>query len=324
MKKIGILVIMALVMFSCETGDQKKILKEANGRINHVLLVVKNSEWQGKIGDELRKIIAEPVIGLPQPEAKFEVSQVPPENFGTMFRATRSILKVGIGSENSFNVESEIYASPQRIVTIIGKTEEELIAEISNNSEKIVEVFKSADLESVRRRILKKYWDPTKIETFKKQGYSLKIPRNYNKVEDNGDFIWYRYHLNGGNSMELMTYSVPITSEDDENGNNIVSIRNAFGKANIPGQIDDSYMITEEAYTPHVFEVELAGKKAFEARGKWEVKNVYMAGPFLSYTVVDKPNNRIIVVEGLTFAPSINKRDYMFELEAILKTLKVN
>ena len=40
-----------------------------------------------------------------------------------------------------------------------------------------------------------------------------------------------------------------------------------------------------------------------------------MAGPFLSYSVVDKPNNRIIVVEGLTFAPGINKRDYMFEIE---------
>ena len=151
----------------------------------------------------------------------------------------------------------------------------------------------------------------------------MKIPKKYNKVDDTGDFVWYRYHLNGGNSMELLAYTVPITSEDDENGNNIVAIRNAIGKKYIPGQIEDSYMITEEAYTPHVFEVKLNERKAFEARGKWEVKNVYMAGPFLSYTVVDKPNNRLVVVEGLTYAPSINKRDYMFELEAILKTLVI-
>ena len=83
-------------------------------------------------------------------------------------------------------------------------------------------------------------------------------------------------------------------------------------------------MITEEAYTPHIFEVTLDGKKAFETKGKWEVKGMYMAGPFISYTVVDKPNNRLVVVEGLTYAPSINKRDYMFELEAILKTLKID
>lgn len=315
---------MTITLFiSCDTGNQKKIFKEANGRINNILIVMKNSEWQGEIGDELRKFIAEPIVGLPQPEAQFEVTQVPLENFSSMFKATRSILNVGITGENSFIVASEVYASPQKIITITGKTKEDLIQEIQKNSQKIIAIFKSSDLESVRRRILKQHWDPTKIETFKKQGYTIKIPRNYKKVEDNGDFVWYRYHLNGGNSMELFTYSIPITSEDDENGNNIVEIRNNFGKNNIPGQIEDSYMITEEAYTPHTFEVELDGKKAFETRGKWEVKNVYMAGPFLSYSVIDKKNNRIVVVEGLTFAPGINKRDYMFELEAILKTLKI-
>lgn len=323
MKKLGILLMMIVTFISCETGDQKKTLKEANGRINNLLIVMKNSEWQGEIGDELRKFIAEPVLALPQPEAQFEVTQVPLESFSTMFKATRSILNIGITGENSFKVASEVYASPQKIITITGKTKEELINLIRENSEKIITIFKNADLESVRRNILKKFWDPTNIETFKKQGYSIKIPRNYKKVEDNGDFVWYRYHLNGGNSMELFAYSVPITSEDDENGNSIVEIRNNFGKNNIPGQIEDSYMITEEAYAPHIFEVEVDGKKAFETRGKWEVKNVYMAGPFLSYSVVDKVNNRIVVVEGLTFAPGINKRDYMFELEAILKTLKI-
>ncbi len=48
-----------------------------------------------------------------------------------------------------------------------------------------------------------------------------------------------------------------------------------------------------------------------------------MAGPFLNYTVVDKSNNRLVVVEGFAYAPATNKRDYMFELEAILKTLKI-
>jgi hypothetical protein len=324
MKKLGILLVIATFLISCESGDRKRVLKDANGRINNILVVVKNSEWQGEIGDEIRKIVAEPVLGLPQPEALFEISQVPLENFGTMFRATRSVLIISIGEKNSFSEASDVYASPQKIVTITGKNNEELIAEIQKNRERIISSFKKSDIRTVQRRVLKKHWDPTKIATFQKQGYSIKIPRNYKKVEDNGDFVWYRYHLNGGNSMELFTYSTPITSENDENGNNIVDIRNAFGKENIPGQIEDSYMITEEAYAPHIFEVELDGKKAFETRGKWEVKNVYMAGPFLSYSVIDKPNNRIVVVEGLTFAPSINKRDYMFELEAVLKTLKIN
>tara|TARA_R110001583_G_scaffold50720_2_gene158412 strand:+ start:320 stop:1294 length:975 start_codon:yes stop_codon:yes gene_type:complete len=324
MKKFSILLVIVILFSSCETGENKRVYKASNGRINHLLVVMKNSDWQGELGDELRKIIAEPVLGLPQPEAQFEISQVPPDSFGSMFRATRSVLFIGTGEENSFKITTNVYAAPQKIITILGKNNEELINEIRNNGKKMVTIFREADLKSVQNNILKEYWDPTKINTFVKQGYSLKIPKTYSKVEDNGDFVWYRYHLNGDNSMEFITYTVPITSEDDENGNNIVAIRDAFGKENIPGQIEDSYMITEEAYSPHIFEVELDGKKAFETRGKWEVKNVYMAGPFLSYTVVDKPNNRLVVVEGLTYAPSINKRDYMFELEAILKSLKID
>ena len=324
MKKISLILVLTILFVSCNSSDNKKVYKEANGRINNLLIVMKNSEWQGELGDVLREIVAEPVLGLPQPEAQFEITQVPPDSFGTMFKATRSVLNIGIGDENSFNVQSNVYSAPQKIITIIGKSKEDLIAEIQKNSKNIVTIFKDADIKTVQQKTLKEHWDPTKIKTFVKQGYSLKIPKNYSKVEDNGEFVWYRYHLNGDNSMELISYTVPITSEDDENGNNIVAIRDAFGKKNIPGQIEDSYMMTEEAYSPHVFEVELDGKKAFETRGKWEVKNVYMAGPFLSYTIVDKPNNRLVVVEGLTYAPSINKRDYMFELEAILKTIKIN
>lgn len=324
MKNLGIFVLIVAFLISCDSGNNKRVLSEANGRINNLLIVMKNSEWQGDIGDELRKFIAEPVLGLPQPEAQFEVSQVPLESFGSMFKASRSILKIGIAAQNSFTIETDVYASPQKIITITGKNKEELKSEIKKNSVTIISEFKESDLRAVRHKILQGYWEPSTIETFNKQGYSIKIPKNYSKVEDNGDFIWYRYHLFGGNSMEIISYTVPISSEDDENGNNIVATRDLIGEKYIPGQIEGSYMITEEAYTPHIFEVELDGKKAFETRGKWEVKNLYMAGPFLSYTVVDKPNNRLVVVEGFTYAPSINKRDYMFELEGILKTLEIN
>jgi hypothetical protein len=133
-----------------------------------------------------------------------------------------------------------------------------------------------------------------------------------------------RQHIKQGQSMNLIVYELPINSQADEEGKNIVSVRDTIGKKFIPGGKEGSYLITEKAYSPHTFNVTLDGKKAFETRGKWEIKNDFMAGPFLNYTVVDKPNNRLIVVEGFTYAPTANKRDYMFEIEAVLKTLKIN
>ena len=47
-----------------------------------------------------------------------------------------------------------------------------------------------------------------------------------------------------------------------------------------------------------------------------------MAGPFLQYIINDKANNRNIVLEGFVFAPSAAKRDYVFEVETVLRSLQ--
>ena len=48
-----------------------------------------------------------------------------------------------------------------------------------------------------------------------------------------------------------------------------------------------------------------------------------MAGPFVNYMINDSVQKRIIVIEGFAFAPSVSKRDYMFELNTILSTFKL-
>ncbi len=324
MKKTAIIFLTLLTFVGCNTKNNQMVLRDANGRINEIIIVIKNSEWEGEIGDELRKVIAEPILGLPQPEAQFRITQIPPTNFGKLFNGIRSILKVGIGSENGISVRTDVFARPQKIITITGKSKEELINEIREKSKTFISIFKEADIRTVQRKETKDHWDPSKIETFTKNGFKLRIPSTYRMVDDTGDFLWYRFHLSSGYSMELIAYTMPITTVDDEEGKTIISNRNAIGEKYMPGGREGSHMITEEAYRPHIFEVELDGKKAFETRGKWEVKDDFMAGPFISYSVIDKKNNRLVVVEGMTYAPAIKKRDYMFELEAILKTLKID
>ena len=164
-------------------------------------------------------------------------------------------------------------------------------------------------------------FDTKKLKTFQNIGMDLEIPVSYKLVDDTGDFLWMRNKIKQGQSINLLVYELPINSKDDELGKSIVSMRDTIGKKYIPGQFDGTYLITEAAYSPHTFVVEMAGKKTFETRGKWEVKGDFMAGPFLNYTLVDKPNNRLIVIEGFAYAPTTNKRDFMFEVEAILKNI---
>ena len=106
----------------------------------------------------------------------------------------------------------------------------------------------------------------------------------------------------------------------------IIRMRDSIGKLYIPGPDvpnKTTYMGTEKAFAPAVFPTEINGIEAIEVRGIWEVINYPMAGPFLTYILKDKERQRNIVLEGFTFAPATNKRDYMFELEAIIRTATV-
>ena len=48
-----------------------------------------------------------------------------------------------------------------------------------------------------------------------------------------------------------------------------------------------------------------------------------MSGPFINYWIEDKVNNRYLIAEGFVFAPSVGKRDYIFELEAIIRSITI-
>ena len=155
-------------------------------------------------------------------------------------------------------------------------------------------------------------------------GLSLKFPSIYRYAVEEDGFIWLRKEITKGN-MELLIYEVPINQiEKDTNIiGNIIKMRDSIGEAYIPGPVEGSYMITEEAYAPYLFETEIDGKFAYETRGTWEVKNAFMAGPFVNYAIKDEANDRYLIVEGFVFSPARGKRDNIFELDAILQAAKI-
>ena len=102
----------------------------------------------------------------------------------------------------------------------------------------------------------------------------------------------------------------------------IPAIRDSIGKIYVPGRVPGSYMITERAYLPYYYKTKVNNLEAILTKGTWEVQNDFMAGPYINYIIKDTLNKRNIVIEGFSFAPSESKRDYMFELNTIITTMK--
>ena len=324
MKKTLAFIIGIFVLTACENDPQKDqvILADSSGNINNLSVIIPNDLWNGEVGEEIRRVLAAPVDGLPQEEPLFSINQMPPEAFSGFVRKNRTFLQVQKGEEAGMKIAENPYARPQKGIRITGKTNEELINLIDENSEKIIQEFKKTEIKEKQRRIGKSLKDDSELE--EKLGVSMKFPTAYRYAKQDDDFFWIRKDIKNG-SMEILVYEVPMSTitKDTNTIGNIIKMRDSIGAANIPGPIEGSHMITEAAYAPYLFHSEIDNKFAYETKGTWEVTNAFMAGPFLNYAVMDEENDRIVVLEGFTFAPSARKRDNMLELEAILKSAKI-
>ncbi|HET8752769.1 MAG TPA: DUF4837 family protein [Salinimicrobium sp.] len=324
MKHLLFLLFTGLLLTGCgENSKEKAYVADSSGKINYLNVIMENELWHGEIGEAIRLNFAAPVDGLPQEEPIFSMNQMPPQAFSGFSRNNRTFLKIEKGEPADIKFFKNPFAKPQLGVVISGKTNEEIINLIDENADEIIEKFKTIEITEKQRRISQALKDDSRLE--EELGVSLNFPTAYRYAKEKDGFFWIVKDVPNG-SMEILVYEVPLsTIEKDTNVvGNIIAMRDSIGKTHIPGPIDGSYMITEAAYAPYLFDSEIDGKFAYETKGTWEVKNAFMAGPFLNYAVRDEKNDRYVILEGFTFRPSASKRDYMFELEAILKSAEIN
>lgn len=323
MKKVFLYILVALCVYSCEKNKGEKYLPQSVGAINSLSVIIDNDMWKGEVGDELRKFFAAPVDGLPWDEPLFSIHQMPPVVFSDFVRNSRNIIIVAKDITSQAEIKEDVYARPQKIAYFNGENSEEIIHLIQKYAPAFIKEMKEMELVEKQQRIKRSLNKETALK--EKLGVSLTMPSVYKIAKEENNFFWIDREILKG-SMNILVYEMPLNSiaNDSTQIESIIKMRDSIGKKYIPGPVEGSYMSTEKAYAPYLFEAEIAGRPALEVKGMWDVTGYFMAGPFINYIVEDPKNNRLVVVEGFTFAPSTNKRDYMFELEAILKTLKID
>ena len=318
-----IVLAITLVVLGCADGSKgEKVLPGSSGNIHNLNVVIDNENWDGEIGEAIRDVFGAPVKGLPQDEPMFSMSQMTPKVFTGFARNNRTILKIEKG-EPSAIIERNVYARPQTVIKVSGNTKTEIIEVLKKDAFKMVDALQKEELREKQRRIKLSIKNDEDIE--KELGISLRIPSAYRIAKQDDKFFWIRKTTSKRETVDLMLYELPLDAirKGDSAVVDIVKARNAIAKTHIEGENEDSYMITEKAYAPYIFETILDNKPTYETKGIWDMKNDWMSGPFANYAIEDKVNNRYVILEGYVYAPSVSKRNYMFELEAIIKSVEV-
>ena len=312
--------LLLLLFFSCNESGTKdtSFLPKSLGNINTLQVVTPNDLWNGSVGEEIRNFFAAPTDGLPQDEPLFSMNQMPPETYTGFARKYRLVLYVNLGDIDTLEIKKDPYSKPQTGAFITAKTKEGLVKLIKEKYAQIIMSFHESEIAERQRRTLLSLMKLDSLEA--KMGVSLKIPSAYHIASASEDFYWIRKELKSG-STNIIIYEVPLDmiNKDSTTVGDIIRMRDSIGGKHLPVE-DDGRFITEEAYAPFLFTTEINGKPAYETKGTWEVKNQYIAGPFVNYAVRDETRNRYLILEGFTYAPSVEKRDLQFELESILKS----
>ena len=327
MKTLGSLCLcLSLLLTSCKEEGNKNFLPTSIGAINSMVVVIDNELWNGQVGDSIRRHFAAPVLGMPMDEPLFNIDQIAPKFFTGSIKNTRSVLYVMLDSVNVAHVKTDMYATPQSVGVIKGTTENEIMENLASESNQIISAFKNMEITEAQKRFNRSLNREDVLQ--EKFGITLKVPSIYKVGKQEDGFVWIDREIQKG-TANIIVYQLPAHSftNDSTLVRDIIAMRDSIGEKFIPGPDvtgKKTHMRTEPAYAPAVFPVEIAGVKGVEVRGIWDMKNYPMAGPFLTYILNDKANNRKLVLEGFVFAPATEKRDDMFELEAILKTLQFN
>ncbi len=327
MRYILLAAVSLLLVMSCEDSEKKRTLLDSSGKLNDVSVVIDNDMWEGRVGEAIRDALAAPIYGLPQDEPIFNINQIPPSVFTGFIKKSRTILKIEMGKNPTINFENNVYAKPQKVIIVSGKTKDDIVKLVSDNSIRIIETFKGIELQEKQRLTKKSLYNAKEIQ--EGLGLSINFPTAFRVSKTlatkEDKFYWLKRDTRTG-YVNILLYELPLNAIEKDSSliGQIIKIRDSIGKKYIEGPIEGSYMITEDAYTPFHGETILDNKPTLETKGIWEVKNAVMAGPYINYAIEDKINNRWIIAEGFVYAPSVEKRNYIFELESIIKSIKIN
>jgi Domain of unknown function (DUF4837) len=307
---------------SCNDKKPKNTIVPSIGKINSLTIIINDILWSGEIGDSLRKKFAAPVDGLPQEEPLFTINQYPTKALDGTKVNNRNIIIVKKEERNNFEIIQNEFAKPQNVVHISGKTTTEILDYIQKNALQLVKLFKETEVIANQKSIVKStISDKTLKRKFK---IRLSIPSTYKYVVIKPNFVWMKKEILAG-SNSVLVYSVPFKCilKNNDVVKNIILMRDSIEGNYIHSKVRNSRMATEVSYLPYFEKIVLDSKRTYETKGTWELKGDFMSGAFVNYAIIDRKRKRFVIVEGFCYAPSTEKRDLMFELEAIIKTIKV-
>jgi hypothetical protein len=318
-KKTIYLLFGTLLLASC--NESKSTGPNSTGRGSEIIVVCNKPLWNGPVGDSIRGVLMRFMQGLPEAEPEYMLINISEKDFSKFLQTHRNVFVVDINARYRISkVETlrNVWSHPQRVIKIKAGSDTAFFNLFAKHSEAIKELFNQNERarfsaqNALNRNLVS---EKVLSDEF---GIKMVISKDFYQAKKMSDFVWLRSETTA-NSLGLMIYTYPYKDTAEMNPAAILAARDRYTRLYIPGSLEGSYMAIEREFYPPVSR-KIIFKKMFaiETRGLWRTMGDFMGGPFVNYTIVDAPNQRIIVFDGYVYYPNKSKRNYIRQLESII------
>lgn len=331
MKKLIPLFLSGVLLFGCDAAT--KLLKPDTGsKPGDLLIVIEEDIWKSPVGDSLRNYFEREFPGVPQPEMYFTVYKVFPNQFSKTFKQFHNILIVDVNpdlTESSIAKAKDEWANNQVVVRLSAPNFNGFMHTFKSRRAEISAIFHESDITRILSTLQRNGDAGVENLLADKFGASISIPPGYFMVvNDSSTFVTMYEGLKSKDGLEhqitrgVMMASFPYTSDSTFTKAYLSAKINALGMQYLWGEDSTSYVQIEPEYGVDSTGVALENTYAMEVRGLWTMHNEVMGGPFLCYAVLDAEKKNVHLVYGFIFAPQFDKRSFMLEMEALLRSYK--
>lgn len=335
MKRIVIIMVAAFTIATLFTSCGGKVMTGkpgSSGKTLELLLVTKNSIYSGTTQQAIDTIFRTPQDGLNQPESRFDVVKISPNDFdgNTMFQAHRNILILDVDPQgiNKVYLENDKWSTPQVVIRIAANSREALDSMLMTHSERLLkELYKQE-----YRRMDKIFSQTPGIKIInkikEKYGFHLSIPEEFAlaKMKEETDFTWVLKQTKDFD-LHLYLYKRPAKDESDFEEAVILDHLDTILRRYVPGPSEGSFPGVERRDFFYTRDVMLGDVKAVETRGLWRTYNDFMGGPFICFTFLSPDKSTVYTMMACVYSPSQRnklsmKRDLLMQLDGICHSLK--
>jgi len=340
-----------ITLASCSEFNKRRNNETwATGKPGQVLVICTDELWQSTELDSFFVQISPAEAPYYPFEYAFKFNQKNVVGFNSNYKSTRNILIIEKheGSEYSpaqVNIIKNKWVKGQVVVEVFFND----VSDVKNISisdlNAITEAFEQAELDRYVKHFASKSNNSVKALLETKYGLSLDFPTGVNVLNDVDDFMRIdvpdrsrEMPLDGGANVQtskanfilssVLIWQQDFIASEQLSMLNLLAFHDTILKKYAPHEKEGAYLATE--YDTLVYPISqtlpINGVDMVEIKGQYRIRgrsDVFMGGPFVSYSFVNPKTNKIVTVFGMVHGPSEPLLTYIREHKALARTLKI-